>query len=134
MGTNYVDTTSQTSTTEIDHVERIFTGDDSTSVGTLFTNNQRTPTKQTSTVSMKSIKTTMTMEDVEHKMNALKSDMAYIKTMMQHLVNNKTIDLQAPQQTIHPTVQHENMELTIGSNMDIGTAGGSQQGLTCHET
>jgi hypothetical protein len=132
MGTNCVDTTNQTSTTEIDRVERLFTGDDSTSVGTLFTNNQSNPTKQTSTVSMKSSCTTMTMEDVERNMNALTSDMAYIKTMMQHLVNNKTMDVQVPQQTIHAPLQH--IELTIGNNMDIETAGGQQLGPTCHET
>jgi hypothetical protein len=34
------DTRNNTSTVEIDRVERLFTGDDTTSVGTLFTNNQ----------------------------------------------------------------------------------------------
>jgi hypothetical protein len=73
---------------EIDSVERLFIGDDSTSVGTLFTNNQSTPTRHNSNASTRNTSTTMTMEDVERNMHMLSSDMAVIKSMMQKLVNS----------------------------------------------
>jgi hypothetical protein len=96
MGTAYEQTAIPPSNNnpEIDRVERLFMGDDSTSVGTLFTNNQSTPTRHNSNFSTRSTSTTMTMEDVERNMNTLSSDMAFIKTMMQKLVKAQTEDFQ----------------------------------------
>jgi hypothetical protein len=78
---------------EISRVERLFTGEDSTSVGTLFTHDQQTPQnilritpKPSSTITpssvTRSVSTTLTIEDVEREMSNMSSELATIKTLI----------------------------------------------------
>jgi hypothetical protein len=132
MGTNDPNLLDNNVTTDIDRVERLFVGDDSTSVGTLFTNNQQTPTKQHSTNSTRSHSTTMTMEDVERNMNALSSDMAYIKTMMQRLVSNQATNEEAYRENNNDMMGEAPMEITTDNQYNKRKAGDSDIGSTCN--
>jgi hypothetical protein len=110
----YGNTTSPAEENEIKNisrVERLFTGEDSTSVGTLFTEeNQREnlitcdkasalngetndiPNVTTRTIgsTTKSVTTSITIEELDQNMTKLSNEMAEIKSLLKNMVNNKT--------------------------------------------
>jgi hypothetical protein len=99
-------------TTEISRVERLFTGEDSTSVGTLFTNeHQQTKTTvqpnqlithgNNQSSATKSISTTMTAEEVEQKITIMSTELETIKTMLREVLQQQR---QANQQSTTPNV------------------------------
>jgi hypothetical protein len=85
------------STVEIDRVERLFTGDDSTSVGTLFTNNQNiNPTEKQDNITShetsatKSGFTSNLTSDADSNMARISNELVTVKIMMQQILNNQT--------------------------------------------
>jgi hypothetical protein len=86
---------------DIERVERLFVGEDSTSVGSLFTQAAgTTPQIETPThtiitpnnisTSTKSVGTTLTIEDVDRRMNLMTNELTQIKDMLQQLTQNST--------------------------------------------
>jgi hypothetical protein len=87
-------------TREITRVERLFTGEDSTSVGTLFTHenpstkatiqiNQTTMQTHNISSAAKSVSTSMTTEEVERKILTMSTELETIKTMISAVLQNQ---------------------------------------------
>jgi hypothetical protein len=94
------ETDTRTHTKDIDRVERLFTGDDVTSVGSLFTQDSNTKqaeqvqneaSQHSITTPMRSVCTTLTKEDVEKELLSMSSEIATIKDMLQILTGKKII-------------------------------------------
>jgi hypothetical protein len=93
---------------DIERVERLFVGEDSTSVGSIFTQNvgtniqtnnlnQTIITPNNTSTTTRSVCTTLTIEDVDKRMTVMSTELAQIKSMLHELSNqNRPID--QPQQ------------------------------------
>jgi hypothetical protein len=110
---NNTTTIQATEGTEIQRVERLFVGEDSASIGTLFTNDpnqhhtQSNPSYSHNQSSQtRSVSTTITMEDVEKKLNGFSSELDEIKNMMKTIIQN--------------TTQANNTEATL-TNLQVNT-------------
>jgi hypothetical protein len=102
---------------EIGRVERLFSGEDATSVGSLFTQAQNinqskdvesTLKAQSNNISMsnKSVSTTLTIEEVDKRMTTMTSELEQIKQMLQKLTGESTEQNQTQNMVIdEPTGQ-----------------------------
>jgi hypothetical protein len=99
MGVHNDNRAINSSTIEIDRVERLFTGDDSTSVGTLFTNNQKpssndkqngTMTRNNSTYT-KSGSTSILTGNSDSNIERISNEIITVKTMMQQILDNQAL-------------------------------------------
>jgi hypothetical protein len=96
MGVSNEDVDIKSSNVEMDRVERLFTGDDSTSVGTLFTANHRTigPEKQdisnnNNSTNTKSGSTSQLTSHSDININRISNEIISVKTMMQQILDNQ---------------------------------------------
>jgi hypothetical protein len=102
---------------EVERVERLFSGDDDTSIGTLFTTNQTSntfqkgsgkDTRSTSSPNTKSGTTTLTNEQLEQNMKTFSTELAELKILMTKMITN---------QNISRTNQNATKDDAGGSNM-----------------
>jgi hypothetical protein len=110
------ETVNQQSTGEIERVERLFTGDEGTSVGSLFTQdaNPKQAIKlrednvlQNITTPTRSVCTTLTIEEVDQKLNNMSTEIATIKDMIKALAENKIPQTVSQDQAEEMLVDHE---------------------------
>jgi hypothetical protein len=89
-------TVQKSSALDIDRVERLFVGEENTSVGSLFTQqmavadndgtaNNTINTPALNSQSNKSVCTTITVEEMDKRMNIMSSELSQIKDMLQEL-------------------------------------------------
>jgi hypothetical protein len=109
-------------TREISRVERLFTGEDSTSVGTLFTQEYQltktssqskqiiTPTNNSISATKSVSSTTTTIEDVERQMTAMSSEMETIKTMLTAVLKQQGGGNQQQPMLIQKVAQQETQD------------------------
>jgi hypothetical protein len=119
---------------EEQRVERLFTGEDSTSIGTLFTNNQKNDnvTQQYSanhssnmSNNNRSVSTSLTSEEVEKKMGEFSQELSEIKNLMHQLLQKQ------PHEGLNSTAEnHNNME--VDTNQLKRSAGDSWNESTCN--
>jgi hypothetical protein len=123
---------------EIERVERLFAGDESTSVGTLLTQEVNHNSKkgaehkhatlpaQNSSVHARSVSTTLTSEEAEKKMNIMSSDIASLKAMIQEMMK------QQQQAKIDKGSALTGQLMEVEENKNADTAGGLGNNPTCH--
>jgi hypothetical protein len=85
---------------DVAKVERLFSGEDSISAGTLFTNDQQNNTTTISrtqeSVGNKSACTTLTREEFDQNITKLSTEVDEIKSMLQKILNATTLHTQWP--------------------------------------
>ena len=113
----------QYQTKEHERVQRLITGDENTSVGTLFTTdnldlNTTTPSTYTkfitpSTTTARSQGTTLTIEEVDSKLNSLSVDMQKLHQLLFNFIGKQTTDSTPPHTPIH------RQQEVAGTHMDV---------------
>jgi hypothetical protein len=88
-----------------ERVQRLFSGDEATSVGSLFTTHEgknSTSTTHRSTTSytntLRSQSTTLTLEEVDSKLNTLSKDMQNLQNLIHTFINHQNNNLYTPTQ------------------------------------
>jgi hypothetical protein len=126
-----IETVKQNTTVETERVQRLFAGEEATSVGSLFTqpaaelnaqnfnSNQNVITPNNVSISAKSVCTTLTIEDVDKKVDNMSTEIAQIKDMLKILTNKNNPD--------------QNQSMDIADNMGQQCTAGETQVSICQQ-
>jgi hypothetical protein len=89
-----------TNETDIQRVERLVTGEDNTSIGTIVTT--KPPTNNDAMTSTKSVSTTVTIEELDQNMSKLSAEVAELKDLLIAMIKSK-----------EPTVEGGTQEMEV---------------------